>query len=65
MSITDDISLPRWPHNIVNNDANLRKISSKYFGIIELKYLTIAPLSQVNDRKGRIAIIYTFHVSSY
>ena len=36
MSI-NDISLSPWPRNIANNEANLREISSKDFGIIELK----------------------------
>ena len=46
-----------WPRNIANNEANLREISSKDFGIIELKCLTIAPACQVNDRFGREGLL--------
>ena len=51
-NITDNISFPWWPLSIANNEANLREISSKDFGIRELEYLTIA-------------IIYTFHLPAY
>ena len=37
MFITDNNSLPRWPHNIANKEANLREISRKDFRITELK----------------------------
>ena len=51
MSITDNIFLPSWPHNIANNEANLREVSSKDFAII--KTLTTTPVSQVNNRFGK------------
>ena len=47
MTITANISLPSRPHNNANNEDNLREISSKDFGIIELKNLTTAPVSQI------------------
>ena len=38
--------------SIANSDPNLHEISSKDFGITKLKYLTIAPTSQVNNYFG-------------
>ena len=38
--------------SIANSDPNLHEISSKNFGITKLKYLTIAPTSQVNNYFG-------------
>ena len=43
MSIANNIFLPHWPHNIANNEANLREISSKDFWIMEFKYLSKIP----------------------